>query len=216
MSADLQVAWIAAAAALAAAFMAAAAALAGAVVGGLASYLGSWWATGRQVRWERQQLMRERLEAIGDCANQVAQGTGSFTARVLESFEIGQAPDLEEGVERIAPFDRLRTLVTFYAPELHEELRMILHARVQYVVIAIFSAYHYHEAPEDRRRYLRECLTSTAAEIGEACTALIGRAAALIHEQLDLPVSPEVMQALERIDADAPWPGRQREGGQGE
>lgn len=167
--ADVFVAWIAAGAALA-----------GALVGGAASFLGSWWATHRQVRWSREQLVREKLEALAEAASAVEHQYNVFAGDLLRAVMKGR---LDLTSQAPVPVDRLRMLAAFYAPELAGDLAEIV--RLQEVFVLLAAGVSAPVAAEDQE-HLRVEIAGAMVGMAGLCRGIVARAANLAREQLGL------------------------------
>ena len=91
--------------------------LAGVVVGGGIGGVSSWLAGRDRFRqetdWDRRQLLREKLEEIGELADEVNRGFRELCMKFMQAITLDEPLHLESEI----PFARLTLLVAFYAPE---------------------------------------------------------------------------------------------------
>jgi hypothetical protein len=155
--------------------------LVGAGAGGLLVNFGSKRQFQRERDWRRDQFLQEKLADIAALAEEIDQASRKLYGDTILRIENNQPLKMERPI----PLTRLKTLIDFYAPQLHDHYVSIVQARDsagEFVTQALAT----DPLSKEQRQRLNLELIRGAQRMTEACGSLAGRAARLARQRLKL------------------------------
>ena len=162
------------------AWVGAIAALAGVLVAGILNYFTSKKAFHRQVQWEQDRLIQQKLEEIGRVADEIQHHFTKFMLNIIEAIRSGEFLK-DEG--DVVPLAKLRLLITFYAPELANHIQLIEEAREKFAGPLIKTTEGLSRDKLERQKINGEVCTAER-HMSKACSDLAKAAADLGRKHL--------------------------------
>lgn len=167
------------------AIVGAAGALLAAGVGGLLVNFGAKRQFQRQRNWQRDQFLQERLEEIARLAEEIDDISRELYGNAILLTETRQPLTFD----RPLPLARLKTLIDFYAPELHPHASRIVEVRDtagKFLAEAIST----RSLTKEERQHLNLQFLRGTQQMTHACEALAAAAAQLARARLELHALP--------------------------
>jgi hypothetical protein len=155
--------------------------LVGAGAGGLLVNFGSKCQFQRERDWRRDQFLQEKLADIAALAEEIDQASRKLYGDAILLVENSQPLKMERPI----PLTRLKTLIDFYAPQLHDHCISIVQVRDstgEFVGQAIATG----PLSTEQRQRLNLELIRGAQRMTEACESLAGLAAKFARQRLKL------------------------------
>jgi hypothetical protein len=156
--------------------------LLGVGVGGLLVNITSKWQFERQRNWQRDQFLQEKLADIAKLADDVQQACRKLYMNAILTVEGSQALGADQ---QPIPLSRLNTLIRFYAPELHDHMKVVMQVRdsVGDIVAEVITGRPFDTG---KRQQLNLQLVRGVEQMDQACDKLSAAAAQLARHRLGI------------------------------